>query len=194
METWLNPNWEKMFVLTYSPVELVLRVVIIYVTVCLLFRIILLRQTGRSTLQDMLVVVLVVGVCRNPLVADAYSITDCLIVVGTILVTSYLIDWLNYHCHWIHRVFHSAPVPLIRDSLVLKDNLHRELMTEARLTSQLREHGLDDPGRVKEAYLEGTGNVSVIPKKQEEDGGVKARDPTAGRSGKWRSSWPKWTN
>jgi uncharacterized membrane protein YcaP (DUF421 family) len=194
METWLNPNWEKMFVLTYSPVGLVLRGVIIYVTVCLLFPIILLRQTGRSTLQDMLVVVLVAGVCRNPLVADTYSITDCLIVVCTILVTSYLIDWLNYHCHWIHQVFHSAPVLLIRDGQVLKENLHRELMTEARLTSQLREHGLDDPGRVKEAYLEGTGNVSVIPKEQEEDGGVNARDPTVSRSGKWRSSWPKWTN
>ena len=181
MEKWLLPEWEKMFVLTMSPVELVLRGVLIYVSVCLLFRLILRRQTGRSTLQDMLVVVLVAGVCRNPLVADAYSIPDGLVVVCTILGASFVVDWLSYHYRWIHGLFHTSQVPLIRDGQVLKENLCRELMTEERLCSQLRAHGLERPSEVKEAYLEGTGNVSVIPR-QEGMNGEGESSPRNGQS------------
>jgi len=132
----------------------------------LLLRIILRRQTGKTTLQDMLVVVLVAGVCRNPLVADAYSIPDGLLVVATILGMSYLVDWASYHYSWIHTLFHTPPVLLIRDGRVLRQNLQKELMTEERLCSQLRLQGLTDPSQVQEAYLEGTGRISVIEKEE----------------------------
>jgi uncharacterized membrane protein YcaP (DUF421 family) len=40
--------------------------------------------------------------------------------------------------------------------------MRRELVTEEELMSQLREQGVEELGRVKAAYVEGDGRISVI--------------------------------
>jgi uncharacterized membrane protein YcaP (DUF421 family) len=47
-------------------------------------------------------------------------------------------------------------------------NLRRELITEDELMGNLREKGISDLGQVKEAYIEGEGNISVIPYQRDE--------------------------
>jgi uncharacterized membrane protein YcaP (DUF421 family) len=46
----------------------------------------------------------------------------------------------------------------------LKDNLRQELMTENQLKSQLRQRGLKEPVEAAEAWMEGSGEISVIKK------------------------------
>jgi hypothetical protein len=122
------------------------------------------------SLSDLLVVSVVAGICRNPLVRDAYSIPDGIAVVAVVLAWSYALDWLSYHSSFAHKLVHPKPVLLIRDGRVLTDNLRRELMTESQLRAQLRKHGIQDPGQVAEAILESSGQVSVIKKPSESPG------------------------
>lgn len=75
-------NWHKLFVLKFSVLEILIRGVVIYVALCLLLRVVLKRQAGKVSLSDLLVVTIVAGVCRNPLVADAYPLPDGLGVVA----------------------------------------------------------------------------------------------------------------
>ena len=162
MERWLTVNWNDLFVPEMSLPEILIRGTLVYVALCLLLRIILRRQAGKLSLSDLLVVALVAGVCRNPLVRDTKSIPDGLAVVTVVLFWSFALDWLSYYSPLIHRVFHPRPVLLIRDGQVLKDNLKRELMTESQLFCQLRQNGVPGPARVAEAWMEGSGQVSVI--------------------------------
>ena len=138
----------------------------VYLGLCLLLRIVLKRQAGKVSLSDLLVVMLVAGVCRNPLVKDDYTITDALLVIATVLLWSYLLDWMSYRFTVVHGLFHPSPVELIRDGQVLHDNLQGELMTETQLQSKLRRKGVRTPDEVAEAWLEGDGHVSVIKKKK----------------------------
>jgi uncharacterized membrane protein YcaP (DUF421 family) len=161
MAAWLETDWSRMFVPQMSLPEILLRGTLTYLAVVLLFRIILKRQAGKVAASDLLVT----GMCRNPLVRDAYSITDGLLVVVTVLLWSYLLDWLSYYSAFVHRLLHSPPVPLIRDGVVLSENLARELITEGQLQSRLRHEGQNDPARVAEAWLEGNGHVSVVPRR-----------------------------
>jgi uncharacterized membrane protein YcaP (DUF421 family) len=144
--------------------EILIRGVLIYLALCLLLRVVLKREAGKMSLSDLLIVTRVAGVCRNPLVRDAYSITDGVLVVATVLFTGYAVDWLSYYVPAIHSLLHAPPVPLIHDGVILHDNLRRELMTEGRLRAKLRGKGVRDPVEVADAWLEGNGKLSVIRK------------------------------
>jgi len=112
-----------------------------YLALILLLRAIPKRQVGQVSVNELLVIGVIAGVARNALAADAYSLTDCLGVVATILGTSYLVTWLSYKSHLIHAATHHQPVVLIRDGRILHDHLRAELMTEEKLRSKLRGHG-----------------------------------------------------
>jgi uncharacterized membrane protein YcaP (DUF421 family) len=167
MNDWLQTDWGRMFRPEMSLPEVLIRAVLVYGSVVLLLRVILRRQAGKVSLSDLLVVALVAGVCRNPLVRDAYSVTDGLLVVGSILFLSYAMDWLSYHVPLVHKMLHPEPVALVRDGEVLHENLRRELITESQLLCKLRRHGVNDPQVVAEAFIEGDGHVSVVPKATE---------------------------
>src|SRR3954451_1070217 len=113
MAQWLVPDWGGMFVMEMSLTEVLLRGTLVYLSLCLLLRVILKRQAGKVSLSDLLVVALVAGVCRNPLVRDTKSIPDGLAIVAVVLSWSYVIDWLSFHSPAVHKLLHSPPVPLI---------------------------------------------------------------------------------
>jgi uncharacterized membrane protein YcaP (DUF421 family) len=167
MASWLlQIDWGKLFLPEMSLAEVLIRGTFVYVTLVLLLRVILKRQAGKVALSDLLVISIVAGVCRNPLVRDAYSITDGLLVVVVVLFWSYAMDWLSYYVPVIHALLHPKPVPLVRDGVALEDNLRHELVTDHQLYCQLRRHGIRDLARVAEAWMEGDGQVSVIKKSE----------------------------
>lgn len=159
-------DWGRLFVPEMSLLEILIRGTLIYLALCLLLRVVLKRQAGKVSLSDLLVVSVVAGVCRNPLVKDAYSITDGVLVVAVVLFWSFAVDWLSFYVPVIHKLTHESPVLLIRDGQVLKENLRRELMTESQLQCKLRRVGVKEPAEVAEAWMEGDGQVSVIKEKE----------------------------
>lgn len=165
MEFLFEVDWRELFVPKLSVAEMVIRGVIVYVMLCLLLRVVLRRQAGKVALSDLLVVTLVAGVCRNPLVADAYSLFDGIGVVIVILACSYCVDWLSYYSPAFHALLHPQPVLLVRNGNILPKNLRHELMTEQQFRSKLRRHGIDDVADVAEAWMEGDGQVTAIRKK-----------------------------
>lgn len=162
MEALVRIDWQQLLVPQFSVFEMLLRGCLIYLSLVLLLRIVLKRQAGRIAMSDLVVVTLVTGVCRNPLIADRYSLTDSLGVVAVVLGCSYAVDWLSYHSQFIHGLVHSEPVLLVQDGEVNQSNLKQELMTEQRLRSKLRAHGIRDLNQVAQAWLEADGTVSVL--------------------------------
>src|SRR4051794_4486342 len=162
MDSLLYVDWSKLLVPKLSLAEIVLRGVAVYVGLCLLLRVVLKRQAGKVALSDLLVVTVVAGACRNPLVADAYSLSDGLGVIIVVLCTSYALDWVSYYSRLVHRLCHPPPVVLVRDGVVDHAHLQQELLTEQQLRSKLRSHGVGDPVEVAEAWIEGDGSVSVL--------------------------------
>jgi uncharacterized membrane protein YcaP (DUF421 family) len=159
-------DWGRVFIPEMSLLEILVRGTLTYLGLCLLLRFVLKRQTGQMSLSDLLVVALVAGVCRNPLVRDSYSVTDGLLVVATVLAWSFALDWLCYHSPWLHKLLHASPVPVIRDGRILDENLRGELMTEGQLRSKLRQNGVREPAEVEEAWIEGDGQVSVVKRSE----------------------------
>lgn len=150
-----------MFVPTVSLAEIFLRGTVVYL--CLFFMLrVLRREAGDIGITDVLVVVLIADAAQNAMAAEYKSITEGLVLVATIAFWDYFLDWLGYRYPVVQRLLRPAPLLLVRNGRMLKQNMKRELIREEELMSQLREQGISELQEVKKCYLEGDGRISVI--------------------------------
>jgi uncharacterized membrane protein YcaP (DUF421 family) len=128
------------------------------------------REAGSVGITDLLVLVLIADAAQNAMAANYTSVTDGAVLVGTLLFWSYALDWLGYHVPQVQRLVRPRPMPLIRDGRPLEDNLRRQLITGEELLSQVRLGGAENLARVKAAYVEVDGRISVILDKDQRPG------------------------
>ena len=142
--------------------ETVVRGIVMYLAIFLMLRVILRGRSSAVTVSDLLVFVLVSDAAQNAMAANYLSITNGIVLVGTIFLTSFSVDWLAFRFPRVQQFVHPERKPLVVDGRVLRKTLKEELMTERELMTQLRLNGVEDVAEVKAAYLEGNGEVSVL--------------------------------
>ncbi len=155
-------DWQSVFVPGGSLIEIVLRGSVIYLALFLMMRFILKREAGTVGMADLLMVVLVADAAQNAMARDYKSITEGLVLVGTIVFWNYALDWLGYHSQAFEWLVHPPPLPLVKAGRMLRRNMRQEMVTEDELMSHLRQQGVDDVSAVKMAYMEGDGRISVV--------------------------------
>ncbi|WP_432811986.1 DUF421 domain-containing protein [Pantanalinema sp. GBBB05] len=158
----LTVNWHKLFVPNISLTEHFLRGTIVYLALFSLLRFLPSRQVGAVGVTDLLVVILFANAAQNAMATDYTSITDGLILIGTIIFWSYLLNWLGYQFPSIQRVLTAPPLLLVKNGRMIYRNMRRELITESELRLQLRKQGVEKIEDVKKAFMEPDGNISVI--------------------------------
>ena len=169
------PDLVELFHLGVAPLELVVRGTAIYWFIFLLFRFVLRRDTGSIAIADILLLVLIADAAQNALAGGYTTITEGMILVGTIAGWNYLLDWLAFRFARVRRLLEPPPLPLVRDGRVLRAHLRRELLTIDDLRAELREQGIDDFAKVKSAFLEANGVISVI--RADDAAGLPPRSP-----------------
>ena len=161
-------DWKSIFLPDTPILEIILRGTIMYVALFAMLRIILKRQTGSLGISDLLLITLLADAAQNAMSGSYTSIPDGIVLVATIIFWNYVFDWLSYKSEWFGRLIEPPPLLLIKDGRMLRRNMRHELVTQDELMSQLREHGLDDVKKVKEAYIESNGQFSVVQSKQKQ--------------------------
>ena len=156
-------DWDALFVPSMDLGEVVLRGTAVYLFLFFLLRI-LRREAGQLGISDLLVVVLIADAAQNAMSSEYRSITEGAILVATIAFWDYFLDWLSFRVPALQRMLRPAPLLLIRNGRLLRENMKREMLQEDELMAQLREHGVRSAGEVKACYLEGDGRISVIPR------------------------------
>jgi uncharacterized membrane protein YcaP (DUF421 family) len=68
-------------------------------------------------------------------------------------------------------LIYPKPLMLIEDGRTLPQNLRSELLTTDELMSQLRAQGVADIADVRQAFLEGSGQLTVVKRDPERGGG-----------------------
>jgi uncharacterized membrane protein YcaP (DUF421 family) len=143
--------------------EIVLRGLLMYFGIIVLLRVLLKGRTGGTSLPDLLVLVLIADAAQNAISAAYHSWTAGFVLVLTIVGASSALDFLAHRFPTVGRIVNPDKKPLIINGRVIRKNLDDEWITEEELLAQLRMSGVEDPGKVKAAYLEHTGDISVIP-------------------------------
>jgi uncharacterized membrane protein YcaP (DUF421 family) len=170
---WLYDLDRTIFEPNVSLFEMFVRGTIMYLGLFVLMRVVLKRESGTVGVSDLLVVVLIADAAQNGMSGDYVSIPEGFVLVTTILLWAFVIDWLTYHVPLVQRLVDQEPLPLVRDGRILQRNLRKELITRDELQSQLRQQGVDDVSEVKVACMESDGHISVV----KADGGEPQKPP-----------------
>jgi uncharacterized membrane protein YcaP (DUF421 family) len=155
-------DWAEFFIPTHSLAEIIVRGTFMYLSLFLILRFLLQRQSSAIGLADLLVVVLIADAAQDALAKGYKSVTEGVILVLTIVFWDFALDWLGYRFKALAWLMRPPPLPLIEDGRMLLRNMRREMITKDELLGQVREQGLEGIEKVEKAYLEGNGEISVI--------------------------------
>jgi uncharacterized membrane protein YcaP (DUF421 family) len=161
-------NWKSIFLPDTSLWEIILRGSLMYIALFVMLRVILKRQTGTLGMTDLLLITLLADASQNAMAGEYTSIPDGIVLVATIIFWNYTFDWLGYKSEWFSRLIEPPPLLLIKNGRLQRKNMRSEFITQNELMMELREQGLDDPSKVKEAYIESDGRISVIQFKEKQ--------------------------
>jgi len=103
-----------------------------------------------------------VDAAQNAMASEYHSLTEGLVLVSTILFWNFSLDALAYRFPRIRWLVRPAPLPLVRNGRLQRQNMRKQMITEDDLMAQLREHGVESPEQVKLCFLEGDGQISVL--------------------------------
>ncbi len=152
----------RIFELQAGFAEMFIRGTTMYWVLYVLLRISGRRDLGSLGVADMLVLVLVADAAGNAMSGDSYSLGDGIIVVVTIVGWSFFLDRIGYYVPMLRRALEPQRVCLVRNGQLVVSGLRREHITRGELMEQLRLKGVDRLACVKRAYLESTGEFSVV--------------------------------
>jgi uncharacterized membrane protein YcaP (DUF421 family) len=141
---------------------LVVRGTVMYLAVYLLLRVVSRRELGGTGATNILLLVLLADAAQNGLGGAYTSLTDGIVLVGTILFWSVVIDVASYRWPRFARLARPPAMVLVDRGRIVRRNLRREMMSEEELRAQLREHGVVELSEVDVARIESDGRVSVI--------------------------------
>ena len=169
----------ELFAVHVSVPELVLRGTLVYWLLFLIFRFILRRDVGAVGIADILLLVIVADAAQNAMAGGYDTFAEGAILVGTIVVWNWLLDFLSFHFAAVRRFASPARLTLISRGVPQLRNIRREFITLGELNEKLREQGIEDLAQVKVAYLEGDGQISVI-----RNSGESRRKPAPSKPGR----------
>ncbi|HEV7700998.1 MAG TPA: hypothetical protein VGO43_12265, partial [Pyrinomonadaceae bacterium] len=96
-------DWHSMFVPTESIVEILIRGTIMYLGMYAILRIFR-RQSGSIGVADLLVIVVIADAAQNGMAGDSRSITEALLLIVTIVLWDFFLDWLGFKSTFVSRI------------------------------------------------------------------------------------------
>ncbi|MCP2045327.1 DUF421 domain-containing protein [Pontibacter sp. HSC-36F09] len=159
----LQINLSELFRIETPILELVLRTTVLYLGILFLLRIVPRRTGGELATMDLLFVVLIAEATTHSL-GGYKSITEGFIVILTLMVLNYAINFLSYYSPFIEKLVSSPALLVVKDGKLLRRNMRREFLTEEELMEHLRREGIENVKDVKSAHVEADGHISFISK------------------------------
>ncbi|OGA84391.1 MAG: hypothetical protein A2711_01115 [Burkholderiales bacterium RIFCSPHIGHO2_01_FULL_63_240] len=153
---------QALFGVTTSPIEIVIRGTAVYWFLFLIFRFVLRRDIGSVTIADVLVLILIADASQNAMAGEYRTLSEGALLISTIVAWNYALDWASFRWPWLSRLISPPPLLLVRHGRVLQRNLQQELITTDELLSKLRSQGVEDVSKVRKAYMEPDGSISVL--------------------------------
>jgi uncharacterized membrane protein YcaP (DUF421 family) len=155
-------EWAELLIPTHSLAEIMLRGTVMYLSLFLILRFVMTRQSSTIGVADILVVVLIADAAQNGFAKEYKSVTEGVLLVLTIVFWNIFLNWLSYRFKMFARLVSPPPLRLVDDGKMNRNNMRKQFITEDELRAQLRQQGVEHMAEVKQACLEANGEISVV--------------------------------
>ncbi|HKW87235.1 MAG TPA: YetF domain-containing protein [Candidatus Acidoferrales bacterium] len=154
--------------------EKIIRSLVVYAFLLIMFRVIGKRQVGQMTPFDLIVLLILSNVLQNAMIGPDNSILGGLIGATTILAANWMVSRAAFSSKLFERAVEGVPTLLVHQGMPIEANLRRECISREDLLATLRTQGVFDISDVRAAVLETSGKVSVL-RREADAGPDKAR-------------------
>ncbi|MGE3467841.1 MAG: DUF421 domain-containing protein, partial [Pyrinomonadaceae bacterium] len=147
--------------------QLVLRTIIVYLVALLIIRVAKRRFMGGFSTFDILLAFIIGSIMARTIVG-AVSLVNMVLIVGTLTLLHWAIAVISFHFQGFSDVVKNTNRKLIIDGEIQEDALRKSKIGKHDLLQAVRSQAnLDSAERVRVAYLERGGDITVIPKPAE---------------------------
>ena len=153
-----------LFVPTLSPLEVIVRVGLVYLLVLVLFRLFGRSQQARHAGFDLVVLFLLGTALRKTLVVDDESVTTGALALVTLFALDWLMSLLTFRSERFSLLVEGRPRRIVLDGAPLEDELARSRINVHEVREHLREKGTEELSRVRAAYVERDGRITFVMK------------------------------
>lgn len=149
--------------------ESVIRGVVVYVFVLLVFRIAG-KRTLSQTSEFELVLLLIIGeTVQDALIDGDHSLTNAFVLIATLIGMSIALTVVRQRWPGVSRWLDGLPVVVVRKGGTVQEVMQAERVDEADILAAGRAtHGLSRIDEIEHAVVEENGEITVIPKRGEE--------------------------
>lgn len=147
----------------------VIRGLIVYLALFVIFRISGNRTLSQSTSFDLVLLLIISETTQQAMVDNDHSMTNGLLLiltlVGMSILFSHLRQWFPTFDKWANGV----PVLIFENGRFLRDRMQRARISEEEILEAARvRQGLKSIDEVAYAVLEPSGDITVMPKRGDE--------------------------
>lgn len=145
--------------------DAVIRAVVMYAILLLLFRVTGKRSLSQATTFDFVLLLVVGEATQQALLGEDFSLTMAAIVIGTLIAVDRVADYVGYRFPRVDKILESVSVLLVDDGKLLKDRMAKAHINEEEILTFARQaHGLESMDQVKYAVLEKDGGITIVPR------------------------------
>jgi len=142
----------------------VIRGIIIYLFLLLVFRIMGKRSLSETTMFDLLVLLIISEVTQQAMVNTDNSLTAAAILITTLLGLDLILSLLKKPFKMFEKIVEGTPLIIVDHGKPLKDRMSKTNVDEEDVMQAARANqGLEKIEQVKYAVLEKDGTISIIP-------------------------------
>ena len=156
--------WYNLVGLHLSPLEKVIRPVIVYFFLILGLRLGGKRELAQLNAFDLVVLLILSNTVQNAIIGEDNSLVGGLIGAVTLLLINYGMNRLLYTNPSVDRVLEGSRTVLVRHGAVDEAACRRELLTRAELEAAAHRQGFASLDDLEQAYLEPGGTITFVGK------------------------------
>ena len=150
-----------------------IRTIIIYTFVLIAIRLMGKREIGQLQPYELVVTIIIADVASLPMQNVSIPLVQGIVPILGLLFTQIVASVLSFKSKFIHKYISGKPTILVANGKILEDNLIKQKYTLEALLEQIRVCGFSTLLDVDYVVLETSGQISVIPKAENENVRIK---------------------
>jgi len=144
--------------------DAVVRALVIYVILMVIFRLSGKRSLGQITTFDFVLLLIIGESVQQGLIGEDFSLTKALLLVVTLVITDIGMSLWKQRSPTIGKLMDGVPVIVVENGKPIEEHMNKARVDVDDVLSAAREtQGLERLDQIKYAVLERNGNISIIP-------------------------------
>ncbi len=157
-----SPWWHQILLPEISWAEKLLRPLLVYVALLVIFRVASKRELAQATLFDFLIILLISNVVQNAIIGNDNSVLGALAGAITLVVLAGTLNRVTARSKAARELLEGKPALLIQAGKIDDAMMRTQAVSRNDLLSALRKQGISHLADVGYAILELDGSISVI--------------------------------